>query len=128
MFYGSGSILVAELKQDFSGMEGSPKTIITAAMTTEVAGSANTFLEATHAYKVNDTYYVFMCGWPSGMTKVQYVFKSQTIDAGYEGKLLINDDMGRGEGAAQGGILLCRTAAIWDFSCTAAGQPAGALC
>ncbi len=86
-------------------MEGSPKTIITAAMTTEVAGSANTFLEATHAYKVNDTYYVFMCGWPSGMTKVQYVFKSQTIDAGYEGKLLINDDMGRGEGAAQGGIL-----------------------
>lgn len=105
MFYGSGSILVAELKQDFSGMEGSPKTIITAAMTTEVAGSANTFLEATHAYKVNDTYYVFMCGWPSGMTKVQYVFKSQTIDAGYEGKLLINDDMGRGEGAAQGGIL-----------------------
>jgi len=106
IFWGHGSIYVAQLLPDFSGIvPGSRKTIITAKMTSEIVGVNNTFLEATHAHKIGDTYYLFIAGWPRGMTKIQYVFKSKTVDSDYEGRLIINDRMGRGEGASQGGLI-----------------------
>ena len=104
MFSGSGTISVDKLKPDFSGSEWK-KSIITSQMTTDVCGRNNTFLEATHAYKVGDTYYVFMCTWPSGAGKQQLVFKSKTVDGPYEGRVIIDDSYGRSEGLAQGGIV-----------------------
>ena len=104
MFYGSGTIYVDKLKPDFSGSEWS-KTIITADMTTDVCGARNTFLEATHAYKIGNTFYVFMCTWPSGRGKMQLVFKSDVIDSNYTGKVIIDDSYGRSEGLAQGGVV-----------------------
>ena len=104
MFSGSGTISVDKLKPDFSGSEWK-KSIITSQMTTDVCGRNNTFLEATHAYKVGDTYYVFMCTWPSGAGKQQLVWKSKTVDGPYEGKVIIDDSYGRSEGLAQGGIV-----------------------
>ena len=104
MFSGSGTISVDKLKPDFSGSEWK-KSIITGSMTSDVCGRNNTFLEATHAYKVGDTYYVFMCTWPSGAGKQQLVWKSKTVDGPYEGKVIIDDSYGRSEGLAQGGIV-----------------------
>ena len=104
MFSGSGTISVDKLKPDFSGSEWK-KSIITGQMTSDVCGRNNTFLEATHAYKVGDTYYVFMCTWPSGAGKQQLVWKSRTVDGPYEGKVIIDDSYGRSEGLAQGGIV-----------------------
>ena len=104
MFSGSGTISVDKLKPDFSGSEWK-KSIITGQMTSDVCGRNNTFLEATHAYKVGDTYYVFMCTWPSGAGKQQLVWKSKTVDGPYEGKVIIDDSYGRSEGLAQGGIV-----------------------
>ena len=104
MFSGSGTISVDKLKPDFSGSEWK-KSIVTGSMTSDVCGRNNTFLEATHAYKVGDTYYVFMCTWPSGAGKQQLVWKSKTVDGPYEGKVIIDDSYGRSEGLAQGGIV-----------------------
>lgn len=111
MFHGSGSINVSKLKSDFSGEEWR-KTIITSEMTTNVAREfyddpnvSNSFLEATHAYRIGNTNYVFMCGWPGGYPKMQYVFKCDSVDGTYEGKVIISDNYGRGEGVAQGGIV-----------------------
>lgn len=111
MFHGSGSINISKLKSDFSGEEWS-RQIINSEMTSEIAReftgdptASNTFLEATHAYYIAEKYYVFMSGWPSGLSKTQYVFQCDEPDGNYEGKIIISDSYGRGEGIAQGGIV-----------------------
>lgn len=54
--------------------------------------------EGAHAYKVNGKYYVFLISH-SSKGRIQFCFRSDSIDGKYEGKIVLCD-----KGVAQGGI------------------------
>ena len=106
MVYGAGAIKVIELTADTTAIKpgGMNKTIIENADPTGGTGLA----EGAHIYKLNGMYYIFIIAWPTTGNKrrIQVCYRSDTIDGIYEGRVVLNDNMGfQNAGVAQGGIV-----------------------
>lgn len=102
IIYGNTDIWLTELNEELTGpkTDGINKIIIS---------EPNPILgyEGAHAYKINDTYYIFLISsLPDKWMRVQSCFWSKEIDGDYKGKLILKDDSGApGQGIAQGGIV-----------------------
>lgn len=100
MIYGAGKLMIAELKEDLSGVkEGSEKVLIENA---SAPAGANIMLgaEGSQLFKVNGKYYLFNITWPRGGMRTVIVHRSDQITGPYEGKVALQD-----LGVAQGGII-----------------------
>ncbi len=108
MVYGSGSIGLIELNSEVSAVkaEGLDKVIIQKA---DVGGIGGLPAEGAHIYKINGMYYIFLIAWPpspqySGR-RIELCYRSEKIDGLYEGRVVLDSDMGyHNMGVAQGGI------------------------
>jgi beta-xylosidase len=106
MVYGGGQIKVIELTPDATGIkpDGLNKVIIENA---DISGG-NSLAEGAHIYKINGRYYIFIICWPRSGTgrRIEVCYRSDNIDGEYEGRIILDDDMGfRNAGVAQGGIV-----------------------
>ena len=106
MVYGGGVIKVVEMTSCGTAIkkQGMNKVIIGNADITGRDGLA----EGAHIYKINGFYYIFIICWPKTGKKrrIQVCYRSDKIDGMYEGKIILDDDLGfHNAGVAQGGIV-----------------------
>lgn len=106
LVYGGGAIRVIELTSDAKAIKpgGLNKVIIENA---DISGG-NSLAEGSHIYKINGMYYIFIIGWPRTGTgrRIEVCYRSDRIDGEYEGKIILDDNIGfQNAGAAQGGIV-----------------------
>ncbi|GIP43595.1 hypothetical protein J45TS6_20540 [Paenibacillus sp. J45TS6] len=101
LVYGGGDIRIVELNSDATAVKEDGMNKIIIKDSSLVAGS-NVGLpaEGAHIQKINGKYYISLITWPSGGMRTQLVFRSDTIDGPYEGKVVLKD-----EGIAQGGLV-----------------------
>ncbi|CCZ57786.1 glycoside hydrolase 43 family protein [Hungatella hathewayi] len=108
MVYGSGVIRVTELTEDARAVKpgGLNRVIIPE---TDAGGRGGLPAEGAHIYKRNGMYYIFLISWPpaplhSGR-RIELCYRSDRIDGEYEGRVVLDSDMGfHNMGVAQGGI------------------------
>ncbi len=108
MVYGGGTIRILELNSEATGVKtgGMDKVLIPK---TDVGGEGGLPAEGAHIYKINGMYYIFLIAWPpspkySGR-RIQLCYRSDKIDGEYEGKVVLDSDMGyHNMGVAQGGV------------------------
>ncbi len=108
MVYGGGTIRILELSSDAREVKsgGMDKVLIPK---TDVGGEGGLLAEGAHIYKINGMYYIFLIAWPpspqySGK-RIQLCYRSEKIDGVYEGKVVLDSDMGYHNcGVAQGGV------------------------
>ncbi len=102
--YGAGTIRIKELTPDATAfLPGGADTIII--RTSQEGNRVN--VEGSHAYNLNGMYYVFLIQWPSSGhgRRIQWCYRSADLFGGYEGKIVMDDDLGyRNQGVAQGGV------------------------
>ena len=106
MVYGVGRLKVVELTSDASGLKpgGLDKVLIENA---DISGG-DCLAEGSHIYKLNGFYYLFVICWPNTGTRrrIQVCYRADKIDGEYEGRIVLDDDMGfHNAGVAQGGIV-----------------------
>lgn len=108
MVYGSGVIRVLELTSDARAVKpgGLDKVIIP---DTGVGGGDGLPAEGAHIYKKDGRYYIFLIAWPkeppSSSRRIELCYRSDRIDGVYEGRVVLDCDMGfYNRGVAQGGI------------------------
>ena len=110
MVYGGGAIKVIELNRKITDlMPGGLDQVIIPK--TDVGGKGGLPAEGAHIYKLKGWYYIFLIAWPpvseacSGR-RIVICYRSRQIDGEYEGRVLLDDDLGfRNMGVAQGGIV-----------------------
>ena len=99
MIWGAGKLMIAELKDDLSGVkEGTEQVLIENA--NAPVGNNVGLGEGSQLFKVNGKYYLFNIAWPRGGMRTVVVHRADKITGPYEGKLAFQD-----QGVAQGGII-----------------------
>ncbi len=101
MVYGSGRIMLAQLKDDLSGIRPDikPQVLIENA---SLVGGANVGLpaEGSQLFKIKGKYYLFNICWPRGGMRTVLIHRADHITGPYEGRLALQD-----KGVAQGGLV-----------------------
>ena len=105
VFHGNGDIRIAELTPDAAALK--PDGVNRLLLETERDG-IGLRCEGCHAYKLNGYYYLFFIEWPKAgnRRRRQLVYRARELLGPYEGRVVLDDDMGyRNNGVAQGGIV-----------------------
>lgn len=101
MIYGSGRIMLAQLKDDLSGLkpDTKPQVLIENA---SLAAGPNLGLpaEGSQMFKIKGKYYLFNISWPRGGMRSVLIHRADHINGPYEGRLALQD-----KGVAQGGLV-----------------------
>lgn len=101
MVYGSGRIMLAQLKDDLSGLkpDTQPQVLIENA---SLPAGPNLGLpaEGSQLFKIKGKYYLFNISWPRGGMRSVIIHKADNITGPYEGRLALQD-----KGVAQGGLI-----------------------
>ncbi|MBS4219228.1 glycoside hydrolase 43 family protein [Bacillus sp. FJAT-49711] len=101
MIYGGGDIKVIELTSDATAIkEGGLNKVIIPNASLIAGPNVGLPAEGAHIQKINEKYYVFLITWPKGAGRTQLMFRSDSIDGEYEGRIALDD-----AGIAQGGIV-----------------------
>jgi beta-xylosidase len=99
LIYGSGKIMITELKDDLSGVkEGTMRVLIENASV--LPGPIMLPAEGAQLFKVNDKYYLFNIVWPRNSMRTVVLHRADKITGPWEGKIAFQD-----HGVAQGGII-----------------------
>lgn len=104
LIFGHKEIWIREMRPDLSGLK--PKGFARKLLSdTEDAWLS---YEGSHFYKINGKYYLFVVRWPKTGTKrrLQMCFISESLDGEFQGKVVLDDDMGFfNSGVSQGGLV-----------------------
>lgn len=101
LVYGERDIRILELTADARAVlpGGVDRVLIHDAG--RIAGTAfHVAGEGSHVHKVDGRYYVFIISWPRGGMRTQLVYRADSLDGPWEGRIVLQD-----EGIAQGGIV-----------------------
>lgn len=106
MIYGGGTIKIIELTSDATAIKtgGLNKVLIQNAN----IGTGGLNAEGAHFYKINGKYYIFLISWPTSGTarRIELCYRADSIDGTYEGKVVLDDNLGyNNAGVAQGGVI-----------------------
>ncbi len=100
MIWGAGRLMMAELKEDLSGVkEGSERVLIENA-SAPAGDNIGLQAEGSQLFKVNGKYYLFNITWPRGGMRTVVVHRADQITGPYEGRMALQD-----KGVAQGGLI-----------------------
>ncbi|MDO3628016.1 glycoside hydrolase 43 family protein [Mucilaginibacter sp. BT774] len=101
MIYGSGRIMLAQLKNDLSGIDTDTKPRVLIENASLVAGpNLGLPAEGSQMFKINGKYYLFNISWPRGGMRSVLIHRADNITGPYEGRLALQD-----KGVAQGGLI-----------------------
>ncbi len=102
--YGNTEIYITELTKDLTRpLEGGLHRLLV-----KDTGNVRLGYEGSHIYKIHGTYYLFLIHWgkEEGARRAEACFVSDSLSGEFEGRDVLNDDMGyHGQGIAQGGIV-----------------------
>jgi len=101
MVYGTGRIVMVELKPDLSGIkpDTSPQVLIENA-SLPAGSSTGLAAEGSQLFKINNKYYLFNITWPKNGMRTVVIHRSDKLRGPYEGRLGFQD-----KGVAQGGLI-----------------------
>ncbi len=101
MLYGSGKIVLVELKDDLSGLKPETSNRVIIPNASAPAGTnINLPAEGSQLFKVNGIYYIFNIVWPKDGMRTVLVHRADRITGPYEGRVALQD-----KGVAQGGLI-----------------------
>lgn len=102
--YGNTEIYITELTHDLTGpLKGGLHRLLV-----KDTGNVRLGYEGTHVYRINGKYYLFFIHWPDdgAARRTQACFVSDSLTGEFEGRDVLDDDMGyHNQGVAQGGIV-----------------------
>lgn len=99
IIYGIENFSIKQLTADY-------KAIDPAGLSGEIMQSGQPGMEGAHVYKIDGKYYITAIWWEQGEIRRQYIYRSDTINGPYEGRLVLSDTMGyKNSGIAQGGLV-----------------------
>ncbi|AYL95090.1 glycoside hydrolase family 43 protein [Mucilaginibacter celer] len=101
MIYGSGKIMLAELKDDLSGIRPAKKPQVLIENASIVAGpNVGLPTEGSQLFKINGKYFLFNISWPKGGMRTVLIHRADKLTGPYEGRVGLQD-----KGVAQGGLI-----------------------
>lgn len=101
MIYGSGRIMLAQLKDDLSGIKPGTQPQVLIENASLVAGpNLGLPAEGSQMFKINGKYYLFNISWPRGGMRSVLIHRADHITGPYTGRLALQD-----KGVAQGGLV-----------------------
>jgi beta-xylosidase len=101
MVYGSGRIMLAQLKDDLSGLKSDTKPQVLIENASLPAGpNLGLPAEGSQIFKIKGKYYLFNISWPRGGMRSVIIHRADNITGPYEGRLALQD-----KGVAQGGLI-----------------------
>ena len=100
MIWGAGKLLMAELKEDLSGVKEGTEQVLIQNASAPAGPNVGLPSEGSQLFKVNGKYYLFNITWPKGGMRTVIVHRADTITGPYEGKIALQD-----KGVAQGGLI-----------------------
>lgn len=100
MIWGNGTLMMAELKADFSGIKEETKKVLLENASAPAGDNIMLGAEGSQLFKVNGKYYLFNITWPQGGMRTVLIYRSDKITGPYEGKVALQD-----RGVAQGGLI-----------------------
>ena len=100
MIWGAGKILMAELKEDLSGVKEGTEQVLIENASAPAGSNLGLQSEGSQLFKVNGKYYLFNITWPRGGMRTVIVHRADKITGPYEGKIALQD-----KGVAQGGLI-----------------------
>jgi beta-xylosidase len=101
LIYAAGDIRIVELTEDARAVKDGGVDRVLIPNSGGIAG--NSFIvpgEGSHVTKVDGTYYLFLIVWPRGGMRTQLVYRADTLEGPWEGRIILQD-----RGIAQGGIV-----------------------
>jgi len=100
MIWGNGKLMIAELKNDLSGVKKGTEKVLIGNASTPAGNNIMLGAEGSQLFKVNGKYYLFNITWPKGGIRTVIVHRADKITGPYEGRVALQD-----KGVAQGGLI-----------------------
>lgn len=101
MIYGSGKIMLAELKSDLSGIKpGTEPQVLIANASSPAGPNVGLPAEGSQLFKYKGKYYLFNICWPKGGMRTVVIHRADRLTGPYEGRIGLQD-----KGVAQGGLI-----------------------
>jgi beta-xylosidase len=101
LVYGAGDIRIVELTADARTVKPGGVDRVLIPKAGGIAGSAFYVPgEGSHVAKIGDRYYLFLIAWPRGGMRTELVYRADSLEGLWEGRIALEDD-----GIAQGGIV-----------------------
>lgn len=100
LVHGSGNISVTELTSDATAVKDGGLNEVIIPNSGEIAGSGGLPGEGATIQKINGKYYISIITWPEGGMRTQLIYRSDSINGDYEGRIVLQDS-----GIAQGGMI-----------------------
>jgi len=100
MIWGAGTLRMAELKEDLSGVRQGTERVLIENASAPAGDNIMLPAEGSQLFKVKGKYYLFNIAWPRGGVRTVIVHRADKITGPYEGKLVLQD-----RGIAQGGLI-----------------------
>ena len=100
MIWGVGQLMIAELKEDFSGLKEETERVLIENASEPAGDNIMLKAEGSQLFKVNGKYYLFNITWPRGGMRTVLIHRADQIDGPWEGRLALQD-----LGVAQGGLI-----------------------
>ncbi len=101
MIYGSGKIMLAQLKDDLSGIKPGTQPQVLIENASLVAGpNLGLPAEGSQMFKIKGKYYLFNISWPRGGMRTVLIHRADNIAGPYQGRVALQD-----KGVAQGGLI-----------------------
>ena len=100
VIYGSGRIMLAELKDDLSGIKAGTEQVIIENASNVSGNNGGLPAEGSQMFKINGKYYLFNITWPAGNMRTVIIDRADRLTGPYEGRVALQD-----KGVAQGGLI-----------------------
>ena len=100
MIWGVGTLSIAELKEDLSGIKAETKQVLIENATAPIGSAIILPAEGSQLFKHNNKYYLFNIAWPRGGMRTVIIHRADHITGPYTGRVAFQD-----EGVAQGGLI-----------------------
>ena len=100
LIWGAGTLMIAELKDDYSGIMPNTEKVLIENATAPAGTNVGLPAEGSQIFKVNGKYYLFNIAWPKDGMRTVIVHRADHIMGHYEGRVVLQD-----RGIAQGGVI-----------------------
>ncbi len=100
MIWGNGTLMIAELKKDLSGVKKGTEKVLIENASAPAGSEIMLGAEGSQIFKVDGKYYIFNITWPRNGMRTVLIYRSDKITGPYEGRVALQD-----RGIAQGGLI-----------------------